>query len=298
MRTKNSIGHFCAIFTILIWGTTFVFTKILLEKSSPIEILFFRFLLGTIALCFIYPKRLVINDKKRELIFAGAGLCGVTLYYLLENIALTYTLVSNVGVIVSAAPFFTAIVTFLFIKNSERPHINFFIGFAVAIVGIYLISFSGTLEITFNPFGDFLALTAAFVWAFYMLFTKKIGEYGYNVIQTTRRVFLYGLLFMIPALFIFDFQLNIENFKDPAYTANILFLGLGACAACFVTWNHAVNILGPVTTTVYIYAVPVITIITSAVVLGEKMTSQIIIGTSLTLAGLFISQLNSFIKKK
>ena len=53
----------------------------------------------------VYPKRLGIKDKKQELTFAAAGLCGICLYYLFENIALTYTMASNVGVIVSVAPF-------------------------------------------------------------------------------------------------------------------------------------------------------------------------------------------------
>lgn len=61
-----------------------------------------------------------MKERKQELYFAAAGLCGVTLYYLLENIALTYTFVSNVGVIISIAPFFTAILAHVFLKG-ERP---------------------------------------------------------------------------------------------------------------------------------------------------------------------------------
>lgn len=53
-----------------------------------------------------------------------AWACGVTLYFLLENIALTYTYASNVGVIISIAPFFTAIFSFL-LKKEEKPETVF-----------------------------------------------------------------------------------------------------------------------------------------------------------------------------
>ena len=116
MDKKTTTGHMMALITIVIWGTTFISTKILLADFTPIEILFFRFLLGLFVLIVISPKRLKIKDKKQELTFAAAGLCGICLYYLLENIALTYTMASNVGVIISVAPFFTVVLCKVFIR--------------------------------------------------------------------------------------------------------------------------------------------------------------------------------------
>ncbi len=136
MDKKTTAGHVTALVTIVIWGTTFISTKILLAGFTPIEILFFRFLLGLLVLIVIDPKRLKIKDKKQELTFAAAGLCGICLYYLLENIALTYTMASNVGVIISAAPFFTAVLSHVFLKTEEKLKVQFFIGFAVAMTGI------------------------------------------------------------------------------------------------------------------------------------------------------------------
>ena len=289
MDKKTTAGHVTALVTIVIWGTTFISTKILLAGFTPIEILFFRFLLGLLVLIVIDPKRLKIKDKKQELTFAAAGLCGICLYYLLENIALTYTMASNVGVIISAAPFFTAVLSHVFLKTEEKLKVQFFIGFAVAMTGICLISFNGK-ELNLNPIGDILAVAAAFIWAVYSLLTRKISGYGLNIIGTTRKIFTYGILFMLPFLFVFDFKLDVQRFVKPEYALNLIYLGLGASALCFVTWNHAVKVLGAVRTSVYIYIVPVITVVTSVIVLKEEITWIAAIGIGLTLIGLFLSE--------
>ena len=289
--TENSRmkGHTAALVTILIWGTTFISTKVLLNDFQPVEILFFRFVLGFTALLIVRPRILKGTDLRQELAFAAAGLCGVCLYYLMENIALTYTMASNVGVIVSAAPLFTAIMSQIFLAQEEKLKGRFFIGFAVSMAGIALISFNGS-ALELNPAGHVLALLAAFVWACYSVLTRKISEYGYDTILTTRRIFFYGILFMVPALFLFDFRFGPERFADPVALMNLLFLGLGASALCFVTWNSAVKYLGAVRTSVYIYMVPVITVVTSFLILHEPFTWMTAAGTVLTMAGLFLSQ--------
>lgn len=289
MENNTAKGHLAALLTVIIWGTTFISTKVLLADFQPIEILFFRFLMGLLALVIIYPRRLKQTGFRREIVFIAAGLCGVCLYYLLENIALIYTMASNVGVIISVAPFFTAILSHLFLKREEKLRANFFIGFFAAMFGIGLISFNGA-SLQLNPIGDLLALLAAFLWACYSILTRKISDYGYNTILTTRRIFFYGLLFMIPALFLFDFKLDLSRFVNPVYLLNILFLGLGASAICFVTWNFAVKVLGAVKTSIYIYLVPVITVAASVLIIHEPFTWITGTGTVLTLAGLFISE--------
>lgn len=290
MKKDNLIGHICALITIFIWGTTFISTKVLLNSFNPAEILFFRFLIGLISLFAIHPKRLKGTTPKQELTFALAGLSGITLYYLLENIALTYTTASNVGVIVSVAPFFTAILSFLISKKKEKLSLLFFIGFLTAMAGIYLISFKNA-KVQLNPKGDLLALTASFVWAIYSLLTKKIDSFGFSAVLTTRRIFIYGILFMIPALVFFNIKIDITQFMNIRNILNLIFLGICASAICFVTWSIAVGRLGAVKTGVYIYLVPIITAVTAFLFLKEPITPVTAIGTFLILSGLLLSQI-------
>ncbi len=163
--------------------------------------------MDTLIISNIYPHRAKFLRLKQELYFAAAGLSGVTLYFLLENISLRYTLASNVGVIISIAPFFTAIFAHLFLDN-EKLTTNFFSGLLLAIIGIIFIECNGNFVLKLNPLGDMLAIFAAILWAVYSIIMKKISGFKYNTIACTRKVFLYGLIFMIPAISIFDFKFS------------------------------------------------------------------------------------------
>lgn len=289
MANKKAAGHFAAILTILIWGTTFVSTKILLESFQPAEILLIRFVLGLLALTAACPKHFRTNSRKEELYIAAAGLAGVGLYYLIENIALTLTTASNVGVIISAAPLFTALLGKITGRPGERHSPRFFAGFAIAMAGIILISIN-TAERQMNPAGDALALLAAFVWGIYCVLTKKISTFAHPVILTTRRSFFYGIICILPTLFFSGFHTDFSRFADFRNIIHLFYLGLGASALCFVTWNFAVKRLGAVKTSVYIYLVPVITVLSSALILNEHLSPAAIAGTALTLAGLAVSE--------
>ncbi|MCY8215888.1 DMT family transporter [Bacillus haynesii] len=290
MKTRReTAGHLAAVITIIIWGTTFVSTKVLLEDFAPVDILFYRFLIGLIVLIMVHPHVPTFRSWRQEALFAGAGLCGVTLYFLLENIALTLTYASNAGMIVAVIPMITAVLAHFFL-SSEKLEPRFFIGFAAAFTGLALIFFNGQMMLKLNPLGDILAAASAFVWAVYAILMKKISTFGYHTIQCTQRIFLYGLLFMVPALFLFDFRFDASPFASPVNWLNILFLGAGASALCFVTWNWSVGVLGAVKTSAYIYMVPVITIAASVVILQEKLTWVAFCGGALTLAGLYISE--------
>lgn len=290
---RRALGHLAALFTILNWGTTFIATKVLLRSFTPVEILVFRFLLGVAALFVACPRLLRVKNRRQELTFAAAGLTGACLYYLMENVALTYTTAANVGVIVTAAPLFTALIVWKTGGGEGRPTGKFFLGFVTAMAGICLISFPSVSAVSLDWRGDLLALGAAAVWGVYSRLVKVIASFGYPILQTTRRTFLYGLLFMIPAAMAMDFRWGLERFAQPVNAATLLYLGIGACALCFVTWGFAVDALGAVKTSVYIYLSPVITLLCSALVLHETMTPASLAGAALTLGGLLLSQWDS-----
>ncbi|MDE5879950.1 MAG: DMT family transporter [Desulfovibrio sp.] len=282
------LGHLVALATIIVWGVTFISTKMLLEDFTPVDILLLRFLLGWLALWAVCPHALPVRSRKDELLFAVAGLSGVSLYFLLENVALTLTFASNVGVIVAVAPFFTALLAWRFLAGA-RPGAAFIAGFVVAITGIVCISLSGS-DLSLDPAGDVLALLAALSWAFYSIVVRLLAARGYGSLRATRRIFFYGLLCMLPILPFTGLSFRSEALLRPVNWANLLFLGLCASALCFVTWTFCVRRLGAVKASLYIYLVPVVTVLTSILVLHERLTWLSGAGMALTIAGLLISE--------
>lgn len=290
MKSRQTSGHLLALFTVAVWGVTYIFTKLLLQNFTPTEILVIRFVISVATLFLLAPRILKLKDKRENLTFAAAGLTGVCLYYLLENIALNHTMVSNVGVILAVAPCFTAIVNQIFAKDKEPLHRSFIIGFIIAILGIVLISFNGATEFQLSPVGDILAILAAFSWGLYSVLSKKIASYGYNPIQSTRRILLYGFAFILISALVTGFEPNWSALKGPQILGNFLFLGVLAGGVCFVTWNMAVERIGAIKTSVYIYLNPVITVVSSILILHERLTWMSALGTVLTLVGLIISE--------
>ena len=177
-KTKAA-GHLAAIFTMLIWGTTFISTKVLLEDLSPLEILVLRFVAGYIFLWIIRPVPLKAGSLKQEGIMIVAGITGIGIYYLMENIALTLTQASNISVIVSIAPIFTGILAHFFLEG-EKMKKSIVLGFVCAMAGICLITFQKGETVELNPLGDFLGVAAAAIWGVYSICSRKIAGFGYD----------------------------------------------------------------------------------------------------------------------
>jgi drug/metabolite transporter (DMT)-like permease len=120
-KNQKGLGYFFAAISVFFWGITFVCTKYLLRNFSSLEILFYRFIAAYLGLWLIHPKfeKIAVRDN---ILYALAGLTGVVLYQLTENIAIHFTNASNVSVIVSICPLFTAILSQIFLKEK---HLSF-----------------------------------------------------------------------------------------------------------------------------------------------------------------------------
>ena len=305
-------GHVLAGATILVWGITFVSSKVLLEGMAPVEVLFLRFLLGYAALWVFAPRMLKVSSWRHEARFVAAGACGVALYFLMENIALTFTTATNVSVVVAVAPLFTGLVAMLVLKKTQLSPF-FFAGFAVALCGIVTVGafgeggsaqaagvaaqavgaaaqVAGDGDFAANAIGCLMAVAGALAWAVYCNISNAISVDGYNVLLATRRTFFWGLVLLAPTLPLLGFDPDWNFILQPKGVGNLLFLGLLASATCYVTWNKAVKEIGPVATSAYIYVQPVVTIVVAMMVLGESLTLPIAIGAALTIAGLVLSE--------
>lgn len=288
-KESNSLYHIMALVTVIIWGTTFVSTKVLIsQRLSPESILFYRFLIAYIAIWSFCPRKLVANNLKDELLLVAAGMCGGSLYFMAENRALGITLASNVSLIVCIASIFTGILSHLFVKGEQMKK-NLIYGSFIALAGVSFVVFNGSFILKISPIGDFLTMLAALMWAFYSIILKQLDS-KYSTLFITRKVFFYGIITLLPVFFISPLTTDTCILFRPEVIGNLLFLGLIASMFCYTLWNMAVKHLGAIRTTNYIYIVPLITLITSSIVINETITAFALAGALLIISGVYIAE--------
>ncbi|MDR2475792.1 MAG: DMT family transporter [Bacteroidales bacterium] len=287
---KNLHYHLLALFTTIVWGTTFVSTKVLLQHGlTPATIFFYRSLAAWLIIWVVSPKRLWANSLKDEFMFLLLGLTGGSVYFLAENTALKYTLASNVSLIICTAPLATAFLSHLWVKG-ERLRKNLICGSLLALTGVALVIFNGNFILKLSPLGDILTITAAFLWGCYTIFLKRLDA-KYPILFITRKVFFYGLLTLLPSFFFSPLITDLTLLTRPVVLSNLLFLGIIASMLCFYLWNIALKHLGAIRTTNYIYFTPIVTLIASFLFIDEKITPIALLGAAFVIGGVYWAEL-------
>lgn len=277
--------HILAVLTIIIWGTTFVSTKVLLQNGlDPVEIMYYRFAIAYVCILFISHNRLWANSWKDEGLFFLLGITGGSLYFIAENTALQYTQASNVALLVCTAPLFTALVSHWF--GNEPLHKNTLKGGFVGLIGVALVVFNGSVLLEINLLGDFLSLASAAMWAFYCLILKRL-EGRYSTLYITRKVFAYGILSLVFYFLFYPLEIKTDILLRPVVSYNLLFLGIVASMVCFFTYNIAVKHIGAIKAINYGYIQPLVTMVTSAIVLSETITIASLIGAVFIIGGVY-----------
>lgn len=279
------IVYVTAFAIVVIWGCTFVQTKLLINAGlRPDEIFLFRFILAYLLILPFAGKRLFLDDWKDELLAVLLGLTGGSLYFITENYALAYGYCSNVSLIVCLTPLVTALIVGCFYPG-ERLNRKGLLASLLAFAGMALVVFNGNFILKLSPLGDILAFAACLCWALYSLIIKRLqGRYGNMLI--TRKVFGYGLLTIIPWLIPQGVNAELLWSGGAVVWGNILFLGCVASMLCFLGWNWCLEKIGTVRATNLLYLNPVVAMTTSAFVLGERVTWVALMGAALILAGL------------
>lgn len=286
-ESPKLVYHLAALLIVLAWGVSFVSTKVLLDNGlRPAEIYIYRFLLAYLLVLCVCHKRLLSNSLRDELLFATCGLCGGSIYFIAENTALEYTLVSNVSLITAISPLLT---TFLIgmIYKSERPNKGIYIGSVVALIGVACVIFNSSFVVKMNPIGDLLSLAAALSWAVYSLVLRKLNAL-YSIMFISRKTFFYGVLTALPYMFTEPEITSPTVLLQADVWPHMLFLGVFASMIAYVIWAQSVKHLGAITASNYIYLQPIVTLIASVIILSETITIVGYLGCALILGGLWL----------
>ncbi len=291
-RTQRLIGHILAIIVVTIWSVTYVATNTLLSSGfTALHIIVLRFLLALIVLYLIKPRLYLPKSLKEEAGFAVLALFGMGFYYVFENYAIQKTDGTNVSILISFAPILTALGSSLIMKKSRLTRFTL-IGFAVAIVGVAMVVFNGTVRLDFDIVGYALALGAAACWAVYsMLLGGFLEKHEGTII--TRRMLIYTLILLIPMTLLVDGVPNFALLANPVNLACFALLGIFGGSLCYLWWNMATKRLGVVITTNYIYVSPFITMVFAYFITGTEITLMGAVGAVLIIGGVVLSDVKS-----
>jgi len=283
--------HLVAFLVVVVWGTTFVFTKLLLIAGlTAAQIFVLRFIVAYLLL-FGYSLtrkqfRFFASSWQDELLMVALGITGGSLYFLTENSAMIYTTTTNTSLIVCLCPLFAALLIALFYR-SQRLHGIQIVGTVMAAIGVIVVVLNGRFVLHLSPLGDALAFGACLCWAFYSLLMIPASQ-RYNTLFITRKVFFYGLISMIPYFVVFPDLPSLSVVLRPDILANLLFLGCVASMLCYLTWNWVMKKLGAVIVTNYVYFNPVTTVLFAWLILAERITLYFLLGTLLILVGMYL----------
>ena len=299
MEKATFIFHFIAILTVIVWGSTFVFTKLLLLAGiTAAQIFMLRFIIAYILLlgwCLMRRGwkhfRWWSRSWRDEMLMAALGVTGGSLYFLAENTAMNHTTTTNTSLIVCSCPLVAALLIGIFYK-SQRMGTAQVVGALMAVTGVAVVVLNGHFVLHLSPIGDALALTACLCWAVYSLLMIPANR-NYDTMFITRKVFFYGLVTMIPYFMAHPELPSAEVLLRPDIISNLMFLGCIASLACFLAWTWVMDKLGAVIATNYVYLNPLVTIVCAWWILSEAITPWFLLGTGLIIAGMYLADKNN-----
>ena len=284
MKLKGSWGIPAVLFAVIVWGISFVSTKIILKDLPPVSIAFFRQFVALIPLlAMMVAQKESFRLKKGEVFtFFLATLFGIVLYFYFENRGLTMTTASNASMLVAAIPILALTVESIVQRKPLELSALFCI--IASILGVYFVIFeTGLPDFSSKTFwGNLLVLGAMISWIIYTFMSKSLGEKYSSLKLTTLQT-----LFSIPLFTPFIIG-EIKAWKVPSLVSvgHLVFLGIFCSALAYVFYLFGLKSLGPVLPSALLNLIPVVTILTGSVFLNEKMSLLQIIGSVLIVGSL------------
>ena len=285
-KQSSAISYFSILGALVIWSSSFVAIKIAYETFPPITLGAVRFVVATLILgaLTLLPKNRVKLEKKDIGTVALSGLMGITLYAVLQNIAMQWTSASSATLIIASYPAITLLLESLIYK--VKMNLFKIIGILIAIAGVVILSYvKADTRQQGELLGVVLLLVAGIAWAFYNFLTKKVVN-RYPSISLLFYQTLFGTIFMAPlALF------ERADWAPPTVLSfsMMLFLGLFCSVLAFLLYNNGLKKLPASSVTSMLNLVPIFGVFFSWVLLGEQVTLRKVIGGVIIIAGVMIS---------
>lgn len=282
-------GIIAAITAYCIFGLSYLFSKMALEITDPIMLLFARFTLTFILLNLLVATRLMkLTLKGKKLL--GPILLGVlqpVLYFVLENYGIKYTTTSFTGMIAAISPVFTAMLGAIFLR--ERPNIKQWLGIIVSIAGVMMVSVKSTGGEN-TVMGCICLLAAYFLGSFYSLLVRRLTR-EFSPFDLTYIMFTVGFVFFGGFAFVQNGARTLPimgaALSHPEYIISVLFLGGLSSVVAYLLANYSLSKLPVAQSTIFTNITTIVSVLAGVLIMGDKFTLINLISFALILSGVW-----------
>lgn len=287
IATNDRLKGFISIaFVMLIWGSSFTITKIVVQEVPPFLFATLRHVVACMVLLpfYLYQRKKVQQQLPyKKLILMG--LTGITFYYGFFNFALLYISASSGALIEGMVPVAIAIPAALILKEHlDKKSIT---GIILSVIGVILVGFVGNSHQSGNHLlGGALMLAAVSCWATYTLLSRSLKEVD-TILITAVSTFI-GSAFLLPVFFFEVYQHGMPDISLKAW-AGIAYLGVFASALAYFLYNRALESLPAAQVGNFLNLNPVIGAVIAIIFLKDTFTGWQLAGSILVLAGIWLS---------
>jgi drug/metabolite transporter (DMT)-like permease len=291
MLKSKLIPYLEMIFAVVVWGCTFIATKIALQEVSPATIVWLRFAMGVVILGIaVFARKQFALPKKNEwLYFALLGFLGVTLHQWLQATGLQTSKATTTAWIVATAPVFLALLGWFALREKiSKIQIT---GILIATFGVLLIVSKGNILHLFTgtegTFGDFLILISSVNWAVYTILSRK--ELARH--PATRMMFFVMLLgWVITNIWIFGFGPGLTEIKNLTLSgwSAILILGIFGSGLAYIAYYDALQAIPASQIGVFFTIEPLVTALLASILISESITIISLLGGAIIILGVWL----------
>jgi drug/metabolite transporter (DMT)-like permease len=290
MPKPKLIPYIEVLFAVVVWGASFIATKIALEDISPVSIVWLRFAMGVVVLGVIVAlrKQFSLPNQSEWGYFALLGFLGITFHQWLQSNGLQSSEASTTAWIVATTPVFMALLGWIFLK--EGVSLLTITGIFLAALGVILVVTDGDFASVsigrFGAPGDILILISAINWAVVSVMSRR-GLRLYSASLMTFYVMSFGWLFT-SLLFIGGRHYTEIHHLSFNGWIGITFLGIFCSGLAYIAWYDALQALSTAETGVFLYIEPLVAIIVASLILSEAITAASLLGGAIILFGVWL----------
>ena len=285
----NMLGILSITFAMFIWGSSFIALKSAMVDLGEFTVIFFRMLIASACFLYFIKDFIKYNFTKKDIKFIVLlAFFEPCLYFIFEAKAMIYTSASQAGMITSLMPIITAMAAGYFLKEIISRQLIF--GSLIATFGAIWLSVQATTTASApNPLlGNFLEFCAMFCAAGYTIVARYLANRYSAIFITAIQAFI-GAIFFLP-FFIYEYTTTDMNFTSTAI-GWLFYLGIIVTLGGYGLYNFALTKIDASKASMFIYLIPIFTLILAFVLLKETLSATELIASITILSGVILSQL-------